>query len=105
MGRRVGAAPPLLPGPSFALADAAASGHANARSDAFTNGHAHGFTQPDADPLVARHSPRRGFVKRSMTSLRAALPLLRAVVLAGLAIALIMFGLPALLGFAAVAAP
>ena len=101
MGRRVGTLPSLLPGPSIALAIGAASGHANTRSDAFTNG----FTQPDADPLVARHSPRRGLVTRSMTSLRAALPLLRAVVLTGLAIALIMFGLPALLGFAAVAAP
>jgi hypothetical protein len=40
-----------------------------------------------------------------MTTLRAAMPLVRAFILAGLAIVLIMFGLPAILGFAAVAAP
>ena len=40
-----------------------------------------------------------------MTTLRAARPYLRAFILAALAIALIMFGLPAILGFAAVAAP
>jgi hypothetical protein len=51
-----------------------------------------------------RHSRRTGFVKPSMTTLRAAMPLIRAFVLAGLAIALIMFGLPAILGYAAVAA-
>jgi hypothetical protein len=39
-----------------------------------------------------------------MVSLRAALPLVRAFILAGLAIALILFGLPAILGIAAAAA-
>ncbi|MEO8626126.1 MAG: hypothetical protein ABI452_05440 [Candidatus Limnocylindrales bacterium] len=40
-----------------------------------------------------------------MTALRAVLPLLRAFVLAGLAIYLILFGLPAILGIAAAATP
>jgi hypothetical protein len=40
-----------------------------------------------------------------MTSLRAALPVLRAFILAGLAIYLILFVLPTLLGIAAAATP
>jgi hypothetical protein len=40
-----------------------------------------------------------------MVTLRAALPLLRALVLAGLAIYLILFALPAVLGIAAAATP
>jgi hypothetical protein len=39
-----------------------------------------------------------------MATLREALPFVRALILAGLAIALILFGLPAVLGFAAAAA-
>jgi len=39
-----------------------------------------------------------------MVTFRAALPFVRALVLAGLAIALILFGLPAILGIAAAAA-
>ena len=39
-----------------------------------------------------------------MATLRAALPFVRAFILAGLAIALILFGLPAILGIAAAAA-
>jgi hypothetical protein len=37
--------------------------------------------------------------------LRAALPLLRALILAGMAIYLILFGLPVVLGYAAAATP
>ena len=40
-----------------------------------------------------------------MVTLRAALPLLRAFILAGLAIYLILFALPAVLGIAAAATP
>ena len=40
-----------------------------------------------------------------MTTLRAAMPLVRVFILAGLAIALILFGLPAILGIAAAATP
>jgi hypothetical protein len=40
-----------------------------------------------------------------MTKLRAAMPFLRAIILAGVAIYLILFGLPAVLGVAAAAAP
>ena len=39
-----------------------------------------------------------------MATLRAAMPFVRALILAGLAIALILFGLPAILGIAAAAA-
>lgn len=39
-----------------------------------------------------------------MVTFRAAMPFLRAFILAGLAIALILFGLPAILGIAAAAA-
>jgi hypothetical protein len=39
-----------------------------------------------------------------MITLRAAMPFVRALILAGLAIALILFGLPAILGVAAAAA-
>lgn len=38
-----------------------------------------------------------------MTTFRAALPFVRAIILAGLAIVLILFGLPAVLAFGAVA--
>ena len=96
---------PVLPGPSIAVTDAPTAGHCNTDADALAYGQPHPFAQSDPDALAPRHSPHGGFVKRSMTNLRAAMPLLRAVVLAGLAIALIMFGLPAILGFAAVAAP
>jgi hypothetical protein len=40
----------------------------------------------------------------SMTTLRAALPLVRALILAGIVTMLIMIGLPAILGIAAAAA-
>jgi hypothetical protein len=40
-----------------------------------------------------------------MTSLRGALPLVRAVILAGVAIYLILFALPTVLGIAAAATP
>ena len=43
--------------------------------------------------------------KQAMTMLRAALPLLRAVILASLAIYLILFAFPAVLGIAAAATP
>jgi hypothetical protein len=39
-----------------------------------------------------------------MVTLRAAMPFVRALILAGLAVALILFGLPAILGIAAAAA-
>jgi hypothetical protein len=52
---------------------------------------------------VVRHSAQALAVPRSMTTFRAALPLVRALLLAGLAVALILFGLPAVLAFAAAA--
>lgn len=50
---------------------------------------------------VARHSTNALAVTRSMTTVRAALPLVRALILAGLAVVLILFGLPAVLSAAA----
>ena len=50
---------------------------------------------------VVRHSADALTVTGSMTTFRAALPVVRAFVLAGLAVALILFGLPAVLAFAA----
>jgi hypothetical protein len=52
---------------------------------------------------VIRHSTDDMAVTRSMTVLRAALPFVRALILAGLAIILVLFGLPAVLAFAAAA--
>lgn len=54
---------------------------------------------------LARHTARLSSVPRSMTSLRAALPLIRALALAGLVTLLIMIGLPAVLAYAAAATP
>lgn len=50
---------------------------------------------------VVRHSTDALAVTRSMTTFRAALPLVRALILAGLAVAIILFGLPAILAFGA----
>ena len=47
-----------------------------------------------------RHSTDALAVTRSMTTFRAALPLVRALILAGLAVVIILFGLPAILAFA-----
>jgi hypothetical protein len=48
-----------------------------------------------------RHSTGTLVVTRSMTTFRAAMPLVRALLLAGLAVVLILFGLPAVLSAAA----
>ena len=58
-----------------------------------------------ASLAAARHRPRAGIVTRTMVTLRAALPLVRALILAGLAIYLILFALPTVLGIAAAATP
>lgn len=50
---------------------------------------------------LVRHSTGALAVTRSMTTFRAALPLVRALILAGLAVVLILFGLPAVLSAAA----
>lgn len=103
---------------------AIAIAHSNGRtwftnSDRFTHSqprsecHAVALANAHTDPLMdvarpageLRHSPRTEFVKRTMTYLRAAMPFIRAVILAGVAIYLILFGLPAVLGIAAAAAP
>lgn len=52
-------------------------------------------------PPTYRHTSRALAVTRSMTSLREALPFVRALVLAGFVTALIMIGLPAVLTIAA----
>jgi len=57
---------------------------------------------PDPQPQV-RHTAGGLAVTRSMATIRAALPFVRALILAGLAIVLILFGLPAVLAFAAAA--
>ena len=81
-----------------------------------TDAHAntHGVAQPDATSLVGDAAfliqPRvtagaQASSQAQMTTFRAVLPLLRAFVLAGVAIYLILFGLPAILGIAAAATP
>ena len=50
---------------------------------------------------VVRHSTDALAVTGSMTTIRLALPFVRALVLASLAVVLILFGLPAVLAFAA----
>lgn len=50
---------------------------------------------------VVRHSTDALAVTGSMATFRSALPIVRALVLAGLAVVLILFGLPAVLAFAA----
>jgi hypothetical protein len=50
---------------------------------------------------VVRHSTDALAVTGSMITFRAALPIVRALILAGLAVVLILFGLPAVLAFAA----
>jgi hypothetical protein len=50
---------------------------------------------------IARHTVAAMPVTRSMAVLRAAVPFLRALILAGLVTALIMVGLPAVLAIAA----
>lgn len=60
-------------------------------------------TAPTSTRVIVRHSTDAVAVTPSMTTFRAALPLVRALVLAGLAVALILFGLPAVLAFAAAA--
>jgi hypothetical protein len=47
--------------------------------------------------------PEDSSVTRSMANLRAAVPLIRALILIGLVIVLIMFGLPSVLAIAAAA--
>ena len=104
MGRCLGSASPVQPGPP-AIADA--------DSQRIADTYARSVAQPDcvvlmdaAQPVQAvRHSRRTEIVKPSMTTLRAAMPLVRVFILAGLAIALILFGLPAILGIAAAATP
>jgi multisubunit Na+/H+ antiporter MnhC subunit len=49
---------------------------------------------------LARHTPDGLSVTRSMAVLRAAAPLVRALILAGIVTALIMIGLPAVLAIA-----
>ena len=53
--------------------------------------------------VAVRHSAKALAVTPSMTTFRAALPLVRALLLAGLAVVLILFGLPAVLAFGAAA--
>lgn len=50
---------------------------------------------------IVRHSPDGLAVTGSMTTIRAALPLIRALILAGLVTVLIMVGLPVMLEIAA----
>ena len=50
---------------------------------------------------TVRHSPTGLAVTRSMATVRAALPFLRALLLAGLVIILIMIGFPAILAISA----
>ena len=57
------------------------------------------MTTLPAEPLV-RHTADGMPVTRTMTLLRAAAPLLRALILAGVVTALIMVGLPAVLAIA-----
>jgi len=52
-----------------------------------------------------RHTAGAAAVTRSMTTLRAAMPFVRAIVLVGLVVVLIMFGLPAVLAIGAAATP
>ena len=49
---------------------------------------------------VVRHSTDPLVVTRTMATFRAAMPLVRALILAGLAVAVILFGLPAILSAA-----
>jgi hypothetical protein len=66
----------------------------------------HTLAERNAASVVgARHSRRGGYVTGTMTTLRGALPLVRALILAGLAIYLILFALPAVFGMAAAATP
>jgi len=58
-------------------------------------------TIPDLQP---RHTTSALTVTRSMETLRAAMPFVRVLVLAGLVILLVMVVLPAMLGIAAAAA-
>jgi len=108
MGRRVGAAASVLPGPSTAAdahsdQPAAADRHAQPDSERFAS---HAITERITASLVkARHRSRGRFVTGTMTMLRSALPLVRALILAGLAIYLILFALPAVFGMAAAATP
>jgi multisubunit Na+/H+ antiporter MnhC subunit len=52
---------------------------------------------------VARHSDEPSTVSRSMARIRAAAPLLRALILVAIVIVLIMFALPRVLAIAAAA--
>lgn len=54
-------------------------------------------------PTQVRHTPNRPPVTGSMASLRAAMPFIRAAILAGVVTALIMVGLPAVLAIASAA--
>ena len=49
---------------------------------------------------VVRHSTDALVVTRTMATFRAAMPLVRALILAGLAVVVILFGLPAILSAA-----
>ena len=49
---------------------------------------------------VVRHSTDSLAVTRTMATFRAAMPLVRALILAGLAVIVILFGLPAILSAA-----
>jgi hypothetical protein len=62
-------------------------------------------TQPVKVEASARHTVRSQAVPMTMDTVRAALPLLRALVLATLVTLLIMIGLPTLLAAAAAATP
>jgi hypothetical protein len=54
---------------------------------------------------ISRHNARSLPVTRSMARFRAAAPLLRALILVGVVIVLIMFALPRVLAIAAAASP
>ena len=104
----MGAASPVQPDPS-AVAHADSGQPSTADSNAQPNTdwlssdtHAELIA---ASLVAARHRPRTGFVTQSMTSLRGAVPLVRAFLLAGVAIYLILFALPAVFGMAAAATP
>lgn len=107
----MGAPAAVLPGAGVRIAIA----FAHSREPSTTDSHAepgpdryslHTIAQPVYAAVVQpRHRTRGGYVTGTMTYLRGALPLVRALILAGLAIYVILFALPAVFGMAAAATP
>ena len=104
----MGAAASVQPGAS-PVADSDSGQPAAAHRDVQPNSYgltSDTLTEPDRASLAGRVTGRAaGTSLRTMTTLRGALPLVRALVLAGLAIYLILFALPTILGIAAAATP